>query len=119
MRSPAILLTAAAFFLTVPAWAQSASTSSQDAAQHERGKQIFSDKCAQCHDVDAAKKLADGSTLLARLAAGRDPRALLATRLNKMSDEDHRAVVLYVEDLLARYRTSQKTNAAEPGNPRN
>jgi mono/diheme cytochrome c family protein len=90
------------------------SAGTSDDAMRERGKQIFSNKCAQCHDADAAKKLPDGTTLLARLAASSDPRARLATRLNKMSNEDHQAVVFYVEELIARYRSDQKTTAPPP-----
>jgi mono/diheme cytochrome c family protein len=112
----AILLLTAALAGANLDWAQSSSASSQDQAVRDRGKQLFSSKCAQCHDVDASKKLPDGTTLLARLAVNKDPRARLMTRLNKISDEDARAVIFYVEELVAHYRAGQKTSADPPKN---
>jgi mono/diheme cytochrome c family protein len=81
--APLALLAAAVTLLTIPQQAQSPVSASGDAALRERGKQLFTDKCAQCHDADAARKLPDGTTLLGRLAASSDPRVRLATRLNK------------------------------------
>jgi mono/diheme cytochrome c family protein len=112
-RIPLILLGTATAILLLslganPA-AHSATYSNDDSAVREKGKQIFTAKCGQCHDADAAKKLPDGSTLLARLAASKDPEARLATRLNKMSEEDHHAVVVYVADLLAQYAATRNT----------
>jgi len=111
-NTPLILLAAASALLLLSlthSAAHSNSFSNDDSAVREKGKQIFTAKCAQCHDADAAKKLPDGSTLLARLAASKDPEARLATRLNKMSDEDHHAVVVYVTDLLSQYAATRKT----------
>lgn len=99
------LLTAAVLF---GAWAQSPSQSSTgDAALRDLGKQVFTSQCGKCHDADAAKKLPDGSTLLARLAASKDMKTLLSTRTKKMSVQDAQGVHLYVEDLVAKYRASQ------------
>jgi len=109
MRKIPLILLATAPALLLLSVAHSAANSNDDSAVHEKGRQIFTAKCAQCHDADAAKKLPDGSTLLARLAASKDPEARLATRLNKMSDEDHHAVVVYVTDLLAQYSAGKKT----------
>ena len=111
--APFALLVMASVLLTIAPRAQSSSNVSGDADLRERGKQLFSSKCAQCHDADAARKLPDGTTLLGRLAASSDPRARLATRLNKMSEEDHRAVVLYVEELIVRYRAAQQAPAGK------
>lgn len=86
-------------------WAQSASASAS-ADQHEHGRKIFAGKCGKCHDEDASRKLADGSTLLTRLAASKNPNALLGTRLKSMSDEDREGVIVYVDDLLAAFRAS-------------
>ena len=44
-----------------------------------QGKAIFISRCASCHDENGSKKLADGTTLLARLAQSKDPEARLAT----------------------------------------
>jgi mono/diheme cytochrome c family protein len=114
--APLALLAAAAVLLTTPQQAQSPVSASGDAAVRERGKQVFTDKCAQCHDADAARKLPDGTTLLGRLAASSDARVRLATRLNKMSPDDHRAVVLYVEELIARSRAGQGATASDHKN---
>lgn len=69
-----------------------------DAALREQGKKIFVARCAQCHDADAGKKLPDGTTLLQRLAARKDPEARLGTRL-KQPQERH-AVMVYIDSLL-------------------
>lgn len=89
-------------------WAQSPSPPSNEAALREQGKQVFVSRCGKCHDADAAKKLPDGTTLLARLAANKDPQARLATRLKSMSEQDGRAVVLYMEDLITRFRADKR-----------
>jgi mono/diheme cytochrome c family protein len=93
--------------------AQSPSPRSSEAALREQGRQVFVSQCAKCHDADAAKKLPDGTTLLARLAAKKDPKARLATRLKNMSEKDGRGVVLYMEDLIARFRAAQGTLPAD------
>ena len=67
----------------------------------ERGRELFSAKCGKCHDADGRKRLADGSTLLTRLAASKDRQALLGTRLKSLPPDDRQAVTLYVEGLLA------------------
>ena len=87
--------------LTAFTWAQSG-----DPGQHEHGRKVFADKCGKCHDEDARKKLADGSTLLTRLAAHNDPNALLGTRLKSMNEEDRAGVITYVDDLLAAFLAS-------------
>jgi mono/diheme cytochrome c family protein len=110
MRILGITLLTAAAFVSVQPWAQSPSQSpADDAASRDLGKQVFTSQCGKCHDADAAKKLPDGSTLLARLAASQDIKARLATRTKKMSAQEARGVDLYVEDLVARYRASQSS----------
>lgn len=79
---------------------------SGDPGQHEHGRKVFAGKCGKCHDEDARKKLADGSTLLTRLAGSKDPNALLGTRLKSMNEEDRAGVITYVDDLLAAFRAS-------------
>ena len=73
-------------------------TSAGDTALREQGKKVFVERCAQCHDADASRKLPDGSTMLQRLAANKDPESRLGTRL-KQPKERH-AVMIYIEDLL-------------------
>jgi mono/diheme cytochrome c family protein len=114
LYAPALALAAFALALSLlPSsnLAQSPVASPGDAALREQGRQVFTEKCGKCHDADAAKKLPDGSSLLGRLAARKDPQAKLSTRLKSMSDQDARGVALYMEDLLARFRTAQRTSA--------
>jgi mono/diheme cytochrome c family protein len=102
---------ALSLFVAIQAWSQSQSSApaGDNASLRELGKQVFTNRCGKCHDADASKKLADGSTLLSRLAASKDPKALLGTRLKSMSPEDARGVALYVEELTAAFRAAQKT----------
>jgi mono/diheme cytochrome c family protein len=89
-------------------WTQSSPTQSYDDLR-EHGKKVFAGRCAKCHDEDASKKLPDGSTLLTRLAASKDPKALLATRLKSMPEQDSRGVAAYMDELMARFRSAQAT----------
>jgi len=108
MRVLGITLLTAALFVGVQPRAQSPSqAAADDAALRDLGKQVFTSQCGKCHDADAAKKLPDGSTLLARLAASKDMKTLLSTRTKKMSVQDAQGVHLYVEDLVAKYRAAQ------------
>lgn len=107
LRAPAILFIAASLLIAIPHRAQSPALPPADASLLEQGKQVFANKCAQCHAADAFRKLPDGTTLLTRLAASKDAKALLSTRLKSMSEQDARAVALYVEGLLARFRARQ------------
>src|SRR5262249_40790598 len=107
MRILGIALLAVAVTLEVQP--QSPSQSAADDAARDLGRQVFTSQCAKCHDADAAKKLPDGSTLLSRLAASKDMKALLSTRTKKMNAEEARGVELYVGDLVAKYRTLQSS----------
>jgi mono/diheme cytochrome c family protein len=113
LKAPALLFIAIAVFFAIPHRAQSPAPQPADAALREQGKQVFASRCGQCHDADASKKLPDGTTLLTRLTASKDPKALLATRLKSMSEQDGRGVALYMEDLLARFRAAQKIPSAD------
>jgi mono/diheme cytochrome c family protein len=100
MKFPLLLgftLTCIAF-----AFASSENASRSDAALRQQGKNIFVERCAKCHDADAAKKLPDGTTLLQRLAASKDLEARLGTRL-KQPQERH-AVTVYIESLMTQSR---------------
>jgi mono/diheme cytochrome c family protein len=111
MRISRATLLAAALFFAIQPWVQAPSQSTaDDAALRDLGRQVFTSQCGKCHDADAAKKLPDGSTLLARLAASQDIKARLATRTKKMSAQEARGIDLYVEDLVARYRSAQSSH---------
>jgi mono/diheme cytochrome c family protein len=64
----------------------------------EAGHKIFVERCAKCHDENAAKLLPDGTSLVLRLARSKDPLELLATRLK--NEEERRAVMLYLQPML-------------------
>jgi len=84
------------------ALASSEDASRPDATLRQQGKNVFVERCAKCHDSDAAKKLPDGTTLLQRLAASKDLEARLGTRL-KQPQERH-AVTVYIESLMRQSR---------------
>ena len=93
-----IPLLAAVVSLPVVAADSAAPANAPNAALLEQGKKIFVARCAKCHDNDANKKLADGTTLLGRLAKIKDPEARLGTRLK--DPQERHAVTIYVESLL-------------------
>jgi len=108
MKVPLIIFLAVLVLQGRQSHPQSSSAPSDSAAVREQGRRIFTDHCGKCHDENARKKLSDGSTLVTRLSASKDPPALLVTRLKSMSAEDRRAVLSYVEDLLSQFRSSEK-----------
>ncbi|HEX7287400.1 MAG TPA: hypothetical protein VF532_14530 [Candidatus Angelobacter sp.] len=91
------------------AWFQAAAGDGAKPAKpssSDDGKKIFVARCAKCHDDDMNKKLHDGSTLLARLAASKDPRSRLGTRIKDPAERD--AVMEYFQQLVVR---SSRENA--------
>ena len=110
MKLAMILPFTAAFAVAISASTQSPAPQSNDSLR-DHGKQVFTSRCAKCHDEDASRKLPDGTTLLTRLASSKDPKALLATRLKSMSERDGRGVAAYMDDLIARFRSAQGTPA--------
>jgi len=64
----------------------------------EAGHKIFVERCAKCHDENAAKVLPDGTSLVQRLARSKNPVELLATRLK--NEGERRAVMLYLQPML-------------------
>ena len=108
MKVPLIIFLAVAVLQWGQSHPQSSSVPSDNAAVREQGRRVFTDHCGKCHDENARKKLSDGSTLLTRLSASKDPAALLGTRLKSMSADDRHAVLFYVEELLTQFRASEK-----------
>lgn len=108
MRALTILAIAAIWLLAASSGAQSPAPPSVVAARRELGKQAFTSHCGKCHDADAAKKLPDGSTLIARLAVNKDFKARLATRTKKLSEQEARGIDLYMEGLIAAFKAAQK-----------
>jgi len=74
------------------------------------GKKVFAAAgCAKCHDADGSKKLADGTTLLSRLAKNKDPEMRLATRLK--NEQERHQVFLYLQPMIERERLSETGKA--------
>ena len=73
------------------------------------GKKIFVARCSSCHGEDGSKLLADGSFLIQRLAPKDDLERALSGRLRKFPEEERRAVLDYVRDLVDRFRSSNAT----------
>jgi len=72
----------------------------QPSPDASEGKKVFAAAgCATCHDADGSKKLADGTTLLGRLAKAKDPETRLGTRLK--DPDQRRQVFLYLKPLIA------------------
>jgi len=72
----------------------------QPSPDGSEGKKVFAAAgCATCHDTDGSKKLADGTTLLGRLAKAKDPETRLGTRLK--DPDQRRQVFLYLKPLIA------------------
>jgi cytochrome c553 len=70
------------------------------ALEANEGKKVFTAAgCAKCHDADGSKKLADGTTLLSRLAKSNDPESRLGTRLK--NPDQRRQVFLYLKPRIA------------------
>lgn len=69
-----------------------------------QGKAIFVSRCAKCHDENGNKKLADGTTLLARLAQSKDLEARLGTRLK--NPQERQQVALYMRSMMEKYASS-------------
>ncbi len=69
------------------------------------GRRVFIERCAKCHDENAAKPLPDGTSLVQRLAARPDLAAALASRTRKMTEAERRGLVLYMKNLVTNFRT--------------
>lgn len=89
---------------TPPPW-QSAQNPAAASAVNDQGKTIFSSQCGKCHDADGSKRLADGTTLLGRLAKNKDPESRLATRLKNL--QERHQVFLYLQPMIERERSSE------------
>lgn len=80
------------------------------AAGFAQGKAIFVSRCAKCHDENGNKKLADGTTLLARLSQSKDPEARLGTRLK--NPQERQQVTLYMRSMIERYTSAPAAGKA-------
>jgi mono/diheme cytochrome c family protein len=95
------------FAVLLPWQAATQQTETPTVVVNDRGKAIFTSRCATCHDADAGKKLPDGTTLLSRLAKNTDPETRLATRLK--NEQERHQVFLYLQPMIERERSAATT----------
>jgi len=108
---PVLLLCAVAMLLP-PCCAMASQNPAGPSADTSPSKKIFTAAgCAKCHDADGSKKLADGTTLLGRLAKTKDPESRLATRLK--NEQERHQVFLYLQPMIERERLSGTPQGSE------
>ena len=90
-----------------PARARFVQSPLDSTATFELGKKVFGGNCAKCHDLDAVKKLPDGTNLLERLINSEHPEALANTRLKKLGQENRDAAWAYLSVLMKRYKAAK------------
>jgi len=93
---------------TQPPAAQAAQAAAPDQVL-ALGKEVFTASCAKCHNVDALKKLPDGTTLIERLLKSDDPPALADTRLKKLGKVKRDAAWAYLALLMKQARAGATT----------
>jgi mono/diheme cytochrome c family protein len=65
-----------------------------------KGKEIFVEKCAKCHNESGDKPLGSGLPLNERGLASSAIARAVSGRLKERNDEDRRAVTLYISSLM-------------------
>ena len=65
-----------------------------------KGKEIFMEKCAKCHNESGDKPLSSGPPLNERGLASSAIARAVGGRLKDRTDEDRRAVTLYIASLM-------------------
>lgn len=88
--------------------AASAQTSEEERARLlVKGKEIFVEKCAKCHNERGDKALSSGQPLNERGLATEAIARAVSGRLKDKTDEERRAVTLYIASLM-KAKDSQK-----------
>jgi mono/diheme cytochrome c family protein len=81
--------------------AQAVNREPESAAERERllatGKRLFVERCASCHDERGDKPLASGPPLNERPLARKTIEKAVNGRFRNKTDEEKRAVLLYIE----------------------
>ena len=76
-------------------------TSDQERGQLlAKGKEIFVEKCAKCHNERGDKALSSGQPLSERALSTDEIASAVKGRLKDRTDEDRRAVTLYIASLM-------------------
>jgi mono/diheme cytochrome c family protein len=65
-----------------------------------KGKEIFVEKCAKCHNERGDKALSSGQPLNERGLASEAIAKAVSGRLKDRTDEERRAVTLYISSLM-------------------
>jgi mono/diheme cytochrome c family protein len=73
-----------------------------------KGKEIFVEKCAKCHNESGDKPLSSGLPLNERGLASSAIARAVGGRLKDRTDEDRRAVTLYISSLM-KAKVSEKS----------
>jgi len=79
---------------------QAASADEQRSAMLVKGKATFVEKCAKCHGEDGSKELSSGKPLSQRGLGNEAIIKAVNGRLSKGTDEERRAVTLYISSLM-------------------
>lgn len=79
---------------------KAAGTSNDQERLLAMGKKLFVERCAKCHDVRGDKPLTTGAPLNERKLAHDEIARMVSGRLKTASDEEKRAVALYVESFM-------------------
>lgn len=66
----------------------------------ELGRRLFLERCASCHNERGDKPLADGPPLNRRKLSREVIERNVAGRLKQATEEEKRAVTLYIESLM-------------------
>lgn len=77
------------------------------------GKDIFMARCASCHDEHGDKPLKSGPPLNERALPADKIARMVDGRLRQKSDEERRAVTLYISSLMIR-KASEPTPGSKP-----
>lgn len=88
-----------------------ASSDDENAKLLAKGKEIFVEKCAKCHGENGDKALSSGKPLSERGLNSDVIGRAVSGRLKDRSDEERRAVTLYIASLM-------KTKESEKSEPK-
>jgi mono/diheme cytochrome c family protein len=87
-----------------PSVLQAKSVTADEDREHllAAGKKIFIESCAKCHDERGDKPLKSGLPLSRRELSDEELARIVRGRLKNSSDQDKRAVTLYISSFMQR-----------------
>ena len=113
---PAILLGLAASIATHARSAHQAPAAEQSLSEKDRarllarGKEIFNERCASCHNERGDKPLKEGAPLNERGLSADVIARLVSGRLKDQTADERRAVTLYVSSLMKTRDSKEKAS---------